>query len=157
MSSRSAAARPARIREIEVDEAAAAWIAVLDIAADETDADRLRHRLGDVLRRRAVAGFEIGGDRHGAARDDRGDAVEHAVAAQPLAVAATARIGDAGAGRGNRWKAGGRHQRRAAGIPRIGQNDHVAGAMLAAEGRGLVAQGRGGVHGMLQIKADTRR
>ena len=102
-------------------------IGILDIDTDGAGGDGLRHRLGDLLGRDAIARFNIGGQRHvhlcGDAVCHAFDIAQHLIQRHDFAHRIAAGIADPGARGGDGLEPGAGQQQRAGDVLGIGQHD----------------------------------
>ena len=106
------------------------WLAVigiLDIDTDGAGGDGLRHRIGDLIGRDAIARFHIGGQRHvhlyGDAVCHTFDIAQHLIQRHDFAHRIAAGIADPAARVGDGLEPGAGQPQRAGDVPGIGQHD----------------------------------
>ena len=116
---------------------------VLDGGAGEPRLGGEADGLGDAVRGLGIAALEVAADRQRRCGDEVGGVGQRLVAADVGAVGQAEGEGEAGGGRADRLRPEGREHAGGAGVPGVGEDEGIAGAVQGAEGgAGIVGHAR---------------
>ena len=104
---------------------------VLEVDADRACFNHFLRGARHVFGGRAVAPFDIGGDRNLHGADDARDSSHHFLARDVLAVGISERVGDSGGGGGDGGETGIFKDAGAGDIPGVGENEDASAMELA--------------------------
>jgi hypothetical protein len=120
-----------------VDQATRPVVRVLEVAADGAG---LQQPLHDLRRRQAVAGLQVGGDRHGADRGNARHGRKHLGGRRGLPVGIPQAPGDRAAGGGDGREPGTLQHLRAGRVPGVGQQQRALAAVQLGQHLGPLGQ-----------------